>query len=93
LLLREVSFVKAIFLVVALAAQSCEHTNLPPPDGPGTCETAAEHLKSLGGCGFDTSKFLAQCHDAENAEKAIGKRFPVGCLTAAKDCKEEMTCK
>jgi hypothetical protein len=85
--------VKTLFLVAALAAQSCEGSKLPPPDGAGTCETASKHLQELGGCGFDTAKFLGQCHDAENAEKSLGKRFPVGCLTAAKDCKEELACR
>jgi hypothetical protein len=85
--------VKTLFLVVALAAQSCEGSRLPPPDGPGTCETAAKRLTELGGCGFNASRFLADCHDAEKAEKSIGKRFPVGCLTAARDCKAEIECK
>lgn len=84
---------KAIFLVVALAAQSCEGSKLPPPDGAGTCETADKHLKELGGCGFNTARFLGDCRDVEKAEKSIGKRFPVGCLTVAKDCQEELSCK
>lgn len=85
---------KAAVLVVALAAaQSCDRPPLPPPDGPGTCDTADQNLKKLGGCGFDTSRFLQDCRDTEKAEKTIGKRFPVGCLTVAKDCKEELSCK
>lgn len=86
------------FTALALLLAGCVVTPapappLPPPeDVSGTCETAAENLRKLGGCGLDLARVQADCDDAVKADESVGLRFPVGCLTAAKDCAQARIC-
>lgn len=65
---------------------------VPPPDGPGTCETACQRLQELGGCGVRVDTCPEDCRAAREAEEGVGVRFPVGCLTAVSSCAEAERC-
>jgi hypothetical protein len=81
------------FIVLALVLASCVPVPvMPPPDGVGNCASATENLKKLGGCGEDMTTFESNCNDAADAEASLGVRLPVGCLTAAPDCREASLC-
>lgn len=85
---------RTILLVAALVA-GCTVTPAPvapPPDGPGTCETACSHLAELGGCGIENASCLGDCAAESSAESEIGVHFPTGCLTAAASCQEALRC-
>lgn len=82
-------------LSIALALAGCTIVPPPaPPDVPGaTCETWCAHAAELGGCGLEADRCLQDCRDADKAERSIGRRQPLGCLTAARSCDEAMRCK
>jgi len=65
----------------------------PPPDGPGSCETAAERLASLGWCGVEPAGWVERCRDEERTQAAQIARLPVGCLSASESCEEAWGCK
>jgi hypothetical protein len=66
---------------------------LPPPDGPGDCQTAHDNLARLGGCGVELDRFVADCQAATDAEASLGIRFPAGCISASETCDAAMQCR
>jgi hypothetical protein len=82
------------FVVLAFVLASCgpPPPQMPPEDGPGNCASATANMKRLGGCGEDMTTFESNCNDAANAERSLGVRLPVGCLTAAITCQEASRC-
>ncbi len=96
----EVGFVKRAIVmtfVMALLVAGCipkrEPPPLPPSPGPGDCASAKANLSTLpDGCGVDLATFESNCRDAERAEKNLGIRFPVHCLSNAADCATARAC-
>jgi len=90
------------YVGAALLAAGCtwpppepEPPPLPPPDGAGDCSSACQNLESIDpgkGCGMPQPRCEKQCAGASKAEAKEGIRYPVGCLTAAKDCDEAGLC-
>ena len=87
------------FLAPLLLLAACTVTPPPrpppaPPDPSGyTCETAGANLADLGGCGLPLDRFVADCHDAQDAEHAVDVRLPVGCLSTAESCDAAWDCR
>ena len=85
--------------LLALGFSGCVWTTepspppVPPPDGPGTCETSAATLTKLGGCGEDLDGWEGRCRDADRSDQQVGLRLPNGCWTASTSCREFLACR
>ena len=84
---------RAIIVAVALlASPSCERTpDVPPPTGPGTCETACANRARV--FGKEDPRCVPDCADAAKAYEELGRRYPVACQTSAKTKDEFRACK
>lgn len=86
-----------VFMFAAASAVACsagiDAPPLPPPSGPGDCNTACANLQALGGCGVEARRCIDDCRSVTDAEADIGIRYPAGCLTAATSCAEAEVCR
>lgn len=81
------------FLLLALSGCTVTtgpvvHTPEPQPHG-GTCESAVENVKKLGGCGMHLDTLLQDCKDEESRSSVP---LPHDCVTEAKTCDVMLAC-
>jgi hypothetical protein len=92
-----IAFLVAAFLVVfgwpfILLLSGCTVRTgpvVPPQPHGGTCETAYENAKKLGGCGLHLDTLVQDCHDEEDRS---GVPMPHDCVTEATSCEILLSC-
>jgi len=80
------------FWLVALGNSGCTVQTVPvtpPQPHGGTCESAFENAKKLGGCRMHLDTLLQDCKDEESRS---GVPLPHDCVTEAKDCETFLAC-
>jgi hypothetical protein len=86
-----------VLLLAAFLVAGCRvDPPLPPADIPGTCEGWCSAIAAAPDkCGVDSAACLDDCRKTVAAEESIGRRFPLGCMTAeAKvSCEEVWKCR
>jgi len=83
-----VAFVAAFVSGCTVTTGPIVHTPEPQPHG-GTCESAVENVKKLGGCGMHLDTLLQDCKDEETRSSVP---LPHDCVTEAKDCETFLAC-
>lgn len=82
------------WFVLAVLLVACVGCPVTPGNSSGTCESWCSAVAPRG-CGVDPITCLDDCHKTVAVEANKGRRFPLGCMTAAAgvSCEEIWKCR